>query len=134
LGTEGRRRGLESGILEYACEGGFVSDKLGFEEFAVCVLANEAGVVVGVLVLGDTDRRVSRELGDRGLVRLGDVELGELCAERYRLPDDGSDRRVGSDSPASALEVFSRAKAAKLKMEGRLPLAELVDRLDWRCL
>jgi hypothetical protein len=128
LGTEGRRRGLESGILEYACEGGFVSDKLGFEEFAVCVLSNEAGVVVGVLVLGDTDRRVSRELGDRGLVRLGDVELGELCAERYRLPDDGS------DSPASALEVFSRAKAAKLKIEGRLPLAELVDRLDWRCL
>jgi hypothetical protein len=114
------------GILEYACEGEFVSDKLGFVEFTVCVLA----AVVGAPVLGDSDLRVSRELGDRGLVRLGDVELGELCAERYRLPDDGCVRRAGSDRLASALEVFSRANAAKLKIEGRLLLAELVDRLD----
>jgi hypothetical protein len=116
-------------MLEYACEGGFVSDKLGFVEFTLCVLAGEA-VVVGVRVLGDIDRRVSRELGDRGLVRPGEVESRELCAERYRLLDDGCVRRVGSDRLASALDVFSRANAAKLKIDGRLLLTELVDKLD----
>ncbi|EHL02724.1 hypothetical protein M7I_1240 [Glarea lozoyensis 74030] len=103
------------------------------KKLTVCVLAKEPEVV-GVRELGETDLNVSRELGDRGLVRLGEVELGELCAERYRLPDEGCVRRVGSDRLASALEVFSRASVAKLKIEGRLPLVELVERDDCRCL
>jgi hypothetical protein len=131
FGTKEMGSGVSLGVFEYACEGGFVSDRdwPGFVESTVCVLDKEAEVV-GVLVLGDTDLSVSRELGDRGLVRLGDVELGELCAERYRLPDDGCVRRVGSDKLARALDVFSRANAAKLKIDGRLPFAELVERLD----
>jgi hypothetical protein len=72
------------------------------------VLANEPEVV-GVCELGETDLNVSLELGDRGLVRLGEVELGELCAERYRLPDEGCVRNVGSERLARALDVFSRA-------------------------
>jgi len=85
LGTKEMGSGVSLGVFEYACEAirlgqdwpGFVNPQF------VYLTKRPSG---GCLVLGDTDLSVSRELEIEDWT-MGDVELGELCAERYRLPD-----------------------------------------------
>ena len=56
--------------------------------------------------------------------------MGELWAERYKLPLEGRERIEGSDKLAIALEVLSRANAANVKNPPRFCLDELVDSVD----
>ena len=126
-------------VLEYACEGGFVSSKdWRNRELAldVSVLVCKGGVVDMVLRLNDSGVSCGLTSPDRGReTRSGGGEVGELCAERYRLLDEGRFRGVGSEKLAIALVVFSLAKAAKLSMPARFGFKRLVDWVDWRwCL
>jgi hypothetical protein len=61
-------------------------------------------------------------------------EVGELCAERYKLLLDGRVRIEGSDRLAIAFEVLSRANAAKVNSALLFCFSELVEGDDWRCL
>ena len=78
--------GVSVAVLEYACEGGFVSSRDWRKpELAldVSVLVCEGGLVDVVLRLADSDVSCGLASPDReGVIRLGDVEVGELCAER----------------------------------------------------
>ena len=56
--------------------------------------------------------------------------VGELCAERYRLPDDGRERIVGSAKVAIAFVVLSRANAANVNNPVRFCFEEPVERVD----
>ncbi|KAH8659099.1 hypothetical protein BGZ60DRAFT_382429, partial [Tricladium varicosporioides] len=60
---------------------------------------------------------------------LGEVD-GVLCADRYKLLEDGRDRKDGSDRLAIALDVLSRANAANEKMPDRLCFPKLVECVD----
>jgi hypothetical protein len=71
----------------------------------------------------------------RRLLLLFEEAEGEVWAERYKLPEEFLKRTVeGSERLAIALDVFSRANAAKVKRPVRFCLVELVDKADWRCL
>jgi hypothetical protein len=56
--------------------------------------------------------------------------VGELCAERYKLLEEGRERIVGSDKLAIALDVLSRANAASVNKPVRFCFEELVERVD----
>ena len=71
------------------------------------------------------------ESADRGRpLLLFEGVVGELCAERYKLPDEGRERIVGSDKLAIAFVVLSRANAANVNNPVRFCFAELVERVD----
>lgn len=70
------------------------------------------------------------ESADLMLLLLFEGEVGELWAERYRLPLEGRERIEGSDKLAIALDVLSRANAANVKNPPRLCFDELVDSVD----
>lgn len=123
-------------VLEYAWEGGFVSSRdWRKRELAldVSVLVCKGGFTDVVLRLSDSGVSCGLSSPDRGGdIRLGGGEVGELCAERYRLLDEGRFRGVGSEKLAIALVVLSLAKAAKLSIPARFCLKRLVDWVDWR--
>jgi hypothetical protein len=60
--------------------------------------------------------------------------VGELCAVRYKLPDEGRFRIDGSEKLAMALEVLSRANAANENSPPRFCLDETGECVDWRVL
>ena len=71
------------------------------------------------------------ESADRGrLLLLFEDVVGELCAERYKLPDEGRGRMVGSERLAIAFVVLSLASAANVNNPARFCLEELVERVD----
>jgi hypothetical protein len=77
------------------------------------VCGREEGEVLMLLWVLVLPRLVceSADLGRLLLWFEGDV--GELCAERYKLPLDGRGRMEGSAKLAIAFDVLSRANAAK---------------------
>lgn len=132
--------GVSEAVLEYACDGGFVSRRdcrcaVLALTVSILVCAESAVGVVSRLLESSVSCGPTCSSTDRaGVTMLGDVEVGELWAERYRLFDEGRFRNAGSDRLAIALEVFSLAKAAKFKIPARLCFEELVEGTDWRCL
>jgi hypothetical protein len=80
-------------------------------------------------------RLLACESGDlRRLLLLCEADVGELWAERYKLPEEGRVRIGESDRLAIALEVLSRANAARENRPLRFGFAELVESVAWRCL
>lgn len=75
--------------------------------------------------------RLAWESADLGrLLLLYEGEVGELWAERYRLLLDGLERIEGSDRPAMAVDVRSRANAASVNRVPRFCFEELVESVD----
>ena len=60
---------------------------------------------------------------------MGDV--GELCAVRYKLPDEPLVLTEGSARLAIAMVVLSLANAARFNSPTRFGLENAEDRLDW---
>jgi hypothetical protein len=89
-----------------------------------------ADTVVLVLVL-ERRSEISRLESTAG-ERLGllEGEVGELCADRYRLLDDVRDRTEGSERDAIALVVLSRAKAAKVNKPVRFCFEDTAESED----
>lgn len=82
----------------------------------------ECSVFSRLLVCESVDRE--------GPILVFDDVVGELCAERYKLLDDGRERMVGSDKLAIALVVLSRANTANVNNPVRFCFEELVERVD----
>ncbi len=64
------------------------------------------------------------------LLVLFEGKVGELCAERYKLPLDGRVRIEGSEKLAIAFDVLSRANAANVDSAPRFCFVELVESVD----
>lgn len=90
-----------------------MSGPLGTSDFSCCMRISSSCVVLVLLVFGD----------------VVDMPLAELADCLERFPEEGRFRIVGSVKLAMALEVLSRANAAKVNKPVRFVLVEPA--VDW---
>lgn len=124
--------GVSEAVFEYAWDGGLVSSKdcrsaaepkvpdLVCDMEEDDVLLPFAELVLSLLLLCQTSDDGSPDL--REMLLLCESKIGELCAEWYKLPDESRLRTEGSEKLARALEVLSRANAARVNSPPRVGL------------
>jgi hypothetical protein len=127
---------VSEAVFEYAWEGGFVSSK-EFRSVFVFRVSDLLWDVVGVEILWwPVDELLlslillSRVSDCEFMLLLFGSVVGELCAERYKLPDDCRFRIEGSEKLAMALEVLSRASTANENKPPRFCLDDTGDCVD----
>jgi hypothetical protein len=114
--------GVSEAVFAYAWEGGYVSSR----EFRAILVVGEVlrlcEWMEGGVPSGFEESLFSRELfcEPTCVLLCCDAAVGEFWAERYKLLEDGWERMEGSDRLAIALDVLSRASAAKVKRVPRV--------------